>query len=52
VNVVARIAAGTTVFGLLPVVPMTLISAFLMYVVSRATAGSLPAAATLAKYEV
>src|SRR4051812_36466199 len=52
VDVVVRIAAGTTVFGLLPVVPMTLISAFLMYVVSRATAGSLPAAATLAKYEV
>jgi len=51
-DVIARIAAGTTVFGLLPVVPMTLVSVLLMYVVSRATACSLPAAATLAKYEV
>jgi SSS family solute:Na+ symporter len=51
-DVIARIAAGTTVFGLLPVVPMTLVSVLLMYVVSRATAFSLPAAATLAKYEV
>ncbi len=52
VDVIARTAAGTTVLGLLPVVPMTLISAFLMFVVSRATARSLPAAATLARYEV
>ena len=51
-TVIARIAAGTTVLGLLPVVPMTLVSVLLMYVVSRATASSLPAAATLAKYEV
>ncbi|MEO6237978.1 MAG: hypothetical protein ABIQ52_13335, partial [Vicinamibacterales bacterium] len=52
VEVVARIAAGTTVLGLLPVVPMTLISALLMFIVSRATAGSIPGGATLAKYEV
>jgi len=52
VDVIARIAAGTTVFGLLPVVPMTIVSALLMYVVSRATAFSLPGAVTLAKYEV
>jgi Na+/proline symporter len=52
VDVIARIAAGTTVFGLLPVVPMTIVSVLLMYVVSRATAFSLPAAGTLAKYEV
>ena len=45
-------ASGTTVLGLLPVVPMTLMSALLMFIVSRATAGSLPAPATLAKYEV
>jgi solute:Na+ symporter, SSS family len=51
-DVIARGAAGTTVLGLLPVVPMTLLSAFLMFIVSRATAASLPAAATLAKYEV
>ena len=34
VDVITRIAAGTTVLGLLPVVPMTLISALLMFVVS------------------
>jgi hypothetical protein len=52
VDVISRIAAGTTVFGLLPVVPMTIGSAFLMFIVSRATAGSRPSAATLARYEV
>ena len=52
VDVIARIAAGTTIFGLLPVVPMTLVSALLMFVVSRVTAGSIPASSTLAKYEV
>jgi hypothetical protein len=50
--VITRIAAGTTVLGFLPVVPMTLVSALLMFVVSRATPGSLPRPATLAKYEV
>jgi SSS family solute:Na+ symporter len=52
VDVIARIAAGTTVLGFLPVVPMTVGSALLMFVVSRATAGSRPSAATLARYEV
>jgi Na+/proline symporter len=52
VDVIARTAAGTTVLGFLPVVPMTLVSALLMFVVSRATAGAIPPAATLAKYEV
>jgi SSS family solute:Na+ symporter len=52
VDVITRITAGTTVLGLLPVVPMTIVSALLMFVVSRATAGSLPTPATLAKYEV
>jgi SSS family solute:Na+ symporter len=52
VDVITRIAAGTTVLGFLPVVPMTIGSALLMFVVSRATAGSLPSRATLAKYEV
>jgi SSS family solute:Na+ symporter len=51
-TVIARIAAGTTVFGLLPVVPMTIVSALLMVVVSMATRGSLPGPATLARYEV
>ena len=52
VDIVTRIAAGTTVFGLLPVVPMTIGSAVLMYIVSLATSGSIPGSATLAKYEV
>jgi len=52
VDVVTRIAAGTTVFGLLPVVPMTIGSAILMYIVSLATRASIPGSATLAKYEV
>ena len=52
VEVISRIAAGTTVFGLLPVVPMTIGSVLLMFIVSRATAGSRPSAATLARYEV
>jgi hypothetical protein len=38
------------VMGLLPVVPMTIVSALLMVVVSRLTAGSRPGAATLARY--
>jgi len=52
VDVITRIAAGTTVFGLLPVVPMTIGSAILMYIVSLATRGSIPRPATLARYEV
>jgi len=50
VEVVTRAAAGTMVFGFLPVVPMTLISALLMVMVSRWTPGSRPGAATLARY--
>jgi solute:Na+ symporter, SSS family len=50
IDIVTRGAAGTMVMGLLPVVPMTLISAVLMWVVSRLTAGSRPATATLARY--
>jgi solute:Na+ symporter, SSS family len=52
VDVITRMAAGTTVLGFLPVVPMTIVSALLMFVVSRATAAGLPSPATLAKYEV
>ena len=37
IDVVTRVAAGTMVLGLLPVVPMTLISALLMVVVSSLT---------------
>jgi sodium/proline symporter len=50
VDVVTRAAAGTMVMGLLPVVPMTIVSALLMVVVSRLTAASRPGAATLARY--
>jgi hypothetical protein len=52
VNVIERIAAGTTVLGFLPVVPMTLISALLMLVVSSLTPASRPAPATLTRYNV
>jgi SSS family solute:Na+ symporter len=51
-TIIARGAAGTTVFGLLPVVPMTIVSALLMFVVSSVTPGSRPAAATLERYNV
>jgi SSS family solute:Na+ symporter len=50
VDIVTRAAAGTMVLGLLPVVPMTLISALLMVIVSRWTSASRPGAATLARY--
>jgi SSS family solute:Na+ symporter len=49
-DVVTRAAAGTMVLGLLPVVPMTLMSALLMVIVSRWTPDSRPGAATLARY--
>jgi Na+/proline symporter len=51
VLVVTRGAAGTFVMGMLPVVPMTLISAALMIVVSLATKSfSKPGEATLKRY--
>ncbi|MGA1369462.1 MAG: sodium:solute symporter family transporter, partial [Blastocatellia bacterium] len=48
VEVLARTPSGTTVFGLLPVVPMTLLSAFWMVVVSWLTPP--PTSATLLRY--
>jgi len=49
--IVTRGATGTFVLGLLPVVPMTLISALLMIVVSLATKTfSRPGESTLARY--
>jgi SSS family solute:Na+ symporter len=49
--IVTRGATGTFVLGLLPVVPMTLISAVLMFVVSQATKNfSRPSEATLRRY--
>jgi Na+/proline symporter len=50
IEVIVRGAAGTTVLGFLPVVPMTVISAVLMVVVSKFTAGSKPGPATMARY--
>jgi Na+/proline symporter len=49
-DVVTRGAAGTLVLGFLPVVPMTIISALLMAVVSRLTAFSRPDPARLERY--
>jgi SSS family solute:Na+ symporter len=48
--VVTRVVQGTLVFGLLPVVPMTLISAGLMVVVSKMTPRAAPRADTLGTY--
>jgi SSS family solute:Na+ symporter len=50
VDVITRSAAGTTVAGLLPVVPMTIISSLLMIVVSRMTAAARPGEAALRRY--
>ena len=41
-DIITRAAAGTMVLGFLPVVPMTIISALLMVVVSLLTPGSRP----------
>jgi SSS family solute:Na+ symporter len=48
--IVTRAAAGTFVLGMLPVVPMTLISGLMMIVVSLATRRAIPRQATLARY--
>ena len=50
IDVVTRAAAGMMVLGFLPVVPLTIVSALLMVVVSRLTAPARPTDATLAKY--
>jgi SSS family solute:Na+ symporter len=52
VELITRGAAGTTVFGLLPVVPMTIVSAVLMIVVSMLTTRSRPREQTLSRYFV
>lgn len=48
VEVLTRTPGGTAVFGFMPVVPMVIISALLMFVVSKLT--KKPDAATLEKY--
>jgi SSS family solute:Na+ symporter len=50
IDLVTRGTAGLTVIGFLPVVPMTIVSALLMIVVSLLTPGSIPAPRTLARY--
>jgi SSS family solute:Na+ symporter len=50
VDVVTRVAAGTMVFGMLPVVSMTIVSSLLMVVVSRMTSTARPSDGTLARY--
>ena len=47
-DIIARTPSGTSVFGFLPVVPMVLVSALLMFVVSKLTAK--PSVATVEKY--
>lgn len=47
-EILARTPGGTTVFGFMPVVPMVIVSALLMYVVSLAT--KKPAPSTIARY--
>jgi SSS family solute:Na+ symporter len=47
-ELLARTPSGTSVYGFMPVVPMVLVSALLMFVVSKLTAK--PSAATIAKY--
>jgi hypothetical protein len=47
-EILARTPGGTAVFGFMPVVPMVIVSALLMYFVSLAT--KKPAPATIARY--
>ena len=50
VDIITRAPQGALVLGFLPVVPMTLISALLMWMVSLVTARAKPSAATMARY--
>jgi SSS family solute:Na+ symporter len=49
-DIITRAPQGALVLGFLPVVPMTIVSALLMWVVSVATAQSKPSAATMGRY--
>jgi SSS family solute:Na+ symporter len=49
-DVITRETSGMMVVGLLPVVPMTIISAIVLVVVSRLTAAALPGPETMARY--
>jgi SSS family solute:Na+ symporter len=50
IDLVTRGPAGLTVLGFLPVVPMTIVSALLMIVVSLLTSASVPSDRTLNRY--
>jgi SSS family solute:Na+ symporter len=50
IDLFTRGPAGLLVVGFLPVVPMTIVSALLMFVVSTLTAASRPSGSTLARY--
>ena len=50
VDIITRAPQGALVLGFLPVVPMTLISALLMWMVSLVTARAKPSAATMGRY--
>ena len=50
IDLVTRVASGTMSLGFLPVVPITILSAILMVVVSKLTASARPAGETLARY--
>jgi SSS family solute:Na+ symporter len=50
VELVTRVSSGTMALGFLPVVPITIISAILMVVVSKLTSSARPADETLARY--
>jgi len=52
IAIITRVGSGTTVLGLLPVVPMTIVSALLMVVVSSLTPAARPSPATLTRYNV
>jgi SSS family solute:Na+ symporter len=52
VEIITRAASGALVMGFLPVVPMTIISALLMVVVSLMTPAARPGPAHLARYEL
>jgi solute:Na+ symporter, SSS family len=49
-DIITRAAQGAMVGGMLPVVPMTIVSVLLMLIVSALTPGARPAEATLARY--
>jgi solute:Na+ symporter, SSS family len=50
IDLVTRVATGTMSLGFLPVVPITILSAILMVVVSKLTSSARPAGETLARY--